>query len=198
MRIGIISGSARHGSNTWRVAMAIRRIAMTAGIDQNDILCPDFTQFDIPFSNVGDLEKNHLTVFQQSVYDCMAKSALLFILSPEYNWFPSAEIINLINQFGNRSFTECWEGKLFATCGISSGRGGRIPAVQLTYVINKLINVMDLHSLVSPKVFESQFTSKVLDMEGNSLGNGEYDAGLEKFVNYNLGLLHKINPGLNG
>ena len=105
---------------------------------------------------------------------------------------PSAEIINLINQFGGRNFQECWENKIFATCGVSSGRGGRIPSVQLSYVINKLINVMDLHSVVSAKMFESQFTGHVLDQEGNSLGNEDYDKGLERFVVYNLELDKKI------
>jgi len=196
--IGILAGSSRMNSNTAKVGKAIKRIAMDLGAPENEILMPDFTHFDIPFSNRGDIQKENFTDFQRAVYDSMAKSKIVFILTPEYNWFPSAEIINLINQFGSKHFKECWEGKLFATCGISSGRGGRIPAVQLTYVINKLINVMDLHSIVSPKVFESQFTPQVLDIDGNSIGNVEYDAGLEKFVSYNLGLLNKISDGLNG
>lgn len=196
--IGILAGSSRVNANTARVGKAVKRIALQMGVNEDQIIMPDFTQFDIPFSNGHHFGKDKLTPFQHSVYESMAKSDLIFILTPEYNWFPSAEIINLINQYGSKEFAECWDGKLFATCGISSGRGGRIPAVQLTYVINKLINVMDLHSIVSPKVFESQFTPKVLDTDGNSLGNAEYDAGLEKFVSYNLGLLKKIKPGLTG
>lgn len=196
--IGILAASSRLHSNTSRVAMAISRILLQQGIPDSGIYNPDFTGFDIPFSNAGDIDKANLSKFQTEVYNTMASSDLIFILSPEYNWFPSAEIINLINQFGTKDFRECWEGKIFATCGISSGRGGRIPAVQLTYVINKLINVMDLHSIVSPKVFESQFTSKVLSETGESLGNAEYDSGLEKFVTYNLGLQKRLGTGLNG
>lgn len=196
--IGILAGSSRINANTAKVGKAVKRIAMANGIEESQIRMPDFTKFDIPFSNVKDVGKDNFSPFQLEVYETMSKSDLIFILTPEYNWFPSAEIINLINQFGSKQFTDCWDGKLFATCGISSGRGGRIPAVQLTYVINKLINVMDLHSIVSPKVFESQFTPKVLDSDGQSLGNAEYDAGIEKFVTYNLGLLKKIKPGLSG
>jgi chromate reductase, NAD(P)H dehydrogenase (quinone) len=196
--IGILAGSSRINANTAKVGKAIKRIAIANGVNESQILMPDFTKFDIPFANVKDVGKDSLSDFQLEIYNAMSKSDLIFILTPEYNWFPSAEIINLINQFGSKQFTDCWDGKLFATCGISSGRGGRIPAVQLTYVINKLINVMDLHSIVSPKVFESQFTPKVLDADGQSLGNAEYDAGIEKFVTYNLGLLKKIKPGLSG
>ncbi|MBL7812855.1 MAG: NAD(P)H-dependent oxidoreductase [Bacteroidetes bacterium] len=196
--IGILSGSSRKNSNTARVAKAIQRIAASKGLPVSECIIPDFTQYDIPFANGGHLHKEQLSAFQQSVYDCMKNSHLIFVLSPEYNWFPSAEIINLIHQMGNRDFKECWDGKIFATCGISTGRGGRIPAVQLSYVLNKLINVLDLHSVVSGKIFESQFTNRMLDENGNSAGHEEYDHGLEQYVKYNLELSQKILPALNG
>lgn len=196
--IGILCGSSRLHSNTARVGKAIRRILIQAGYDPAAILMPDFHQYDIPFSNRGHIHPDSFTPFQKDVYDTMAGARLVFVLSPEYNWFPTAEIINLINQYGTRDLKQCWEGKIFATCGISTGRGGRIPAVQLSYVINKLINVMDLHSIVSAKMFESQFTAKVLGPEGESLGNEEYDKGLEKFVQYNLKLLSNVSGALNG
>lgn len=175
------------------VGKAIKRICIAQGIAEKDIYMPDFTLYDIPFHNAGDVQKPLLSSFQQQVYEAMSNAHLIFILTPEYNWFPSAEIINLINQFGNRQFPECWDSKVFATCGISSGRGGRVPSIQLSYVLNKLINAMDFQSIVSAKMFESQFTSQVLDSEGNSLGNVEYDRGLERFVTYNLTMNKKLN-----
>lgn len=196
--IAILNGSSRKNSNTSRVGKAIKRIALAHGIDESAVFMPDFHEYDIPFNNAGRLHPEHLSAFQQSVFQAFSNAKLIFILSPEYNWFPTAEIINLINQFGTREFAGLWDGKVFATCGISSGRGGRIPAVQLSYVINKLINVMDLHSIVSAKMFESQFTPAVLDEYGNSLGNAEYDKGLEKFVNYNLSLMEKVSGRISG
>lgn len=190
--IAILAGSSRPASKTSQVAKAIKRLCIQNGIGEQDIIMPDFTQYDIPFLNGGDVRHDTLTEFQRNIHDAMAKAQLIFVLSPEYNWFPSAEIINLISQFGSRHFVDCWDKKLFATCGVSSGRGGRIPAVQLSYVINKLINVMDLHSVVSAKMFESQFTAHALDADGNSTGNAEYDAGLEKFVQYNLRMLGNL------
>lgn len=195
--ITILSGSSRTHSNTERVAKAVKRLSIVHGIQESDIFMPDFTQYDIPFYNQGSVLKNSLSTFQESVYEGMKNSKLIIFLSPEYNWFPSAEIINLINHFGSREYSECWEGKIFAICGISSGRGGRIPAVQLSYVINKLINVMDFHSIVSAKIFESQFTPKVLDANGESMGSAEYDAGLEKFVQYNVNLANKLQNSLS-
>jgi chromate reductase len=195
--IGILCGSSRPNSNTARVGKAIERILVEQGIKSDAIFIPDFEQYDIPFSNGGALHKGHLSAFQESVYQTLSKSKLIFVLSPEYNWFPTPEIINLINQFGTKEYADCWEGKLFATCGISSGRGGRIPAIQLGYMLNKLINVMNHHSLVSAKSFESQFTPKALDDMGNSLGNAEYDAGLENFVAYNLKMLKSSSEMLS-
>jgi chromate reductase len=190
--ITIISGSARPGSNTLRVAKAIKRIIEEKTGMKSSVI--DFAPYDIPFYNGQDLQPGQLSAFQQDVADAMSRSGLIFLLSPEYNWFPSAEIINLIHRFGTNSFKNLWEDKVFATCGVSSGRGGRMPAVQLGYVVNKLLNVMNLHSVVSPKMFESQFTTKALNESGESLGNTEYDKGLEQFVDYNLTLFRKTHP----
>jgi len=193
--IAILAGSSRKNSNTLRVGRAIKRIAGNRGVPESQIKLVDFEDYDVPFYNGENLHKDNLNTFQQKVYDAMQQASLIFFLSPEYNWFPSAEVINLINRFGERQFTECWAGKVFATCGISSGRGGRIPAVQLSYVLNKLINTMNLTSVVSAKMFESQFTPGALDANGNSLGNLEFDKGLELFVDYNLKL--NVRLGLN-
>lgn len=193
MMIAILCGSSRKDSNTSKVGKAIARIAQTHGVPSTEIFMPDFHEYDLPFNQHGGLKMLHLTDFQAEIKNAMAAANMIFVLSPEYNWFPSAEIINLINHFGSKDFAECWQNKVFATCGVSNGRGGRIPAVQLSYVINKLINVMDFESIVSPKMFESQFTPKVLDPEGLSLGNEEYDKGLDKFVAYNLNLAAKIS-----
>lgn len=188
--IAILSGSSRTNSNTEKVARAIERILQFNGIPESDILRPDFTKYDFPFMNGTPVGPNNLSDFQKEVVNAMHQAKLIFVLSPEYNWFPSAEIINLVNHLGAKDFSSCWQNKTFATCGISAGRGGRIPAVQLSYLLNKIINVMNFRSIVSPKMFESQFTPTVLDHNGNSTGNIEYDKGLEHFVTYNLEFLN--------
>jgi chromate reductase len=191
--ICILCGSSRNNSNTARVGKAISRVLQHNGYHAENILMPDFTQYNIPFSNGGKLTPDNLSGFQQDVYRAISESKIIFVLSPEYNWFPTAEIINLINQFGSKQFIDCWDNKVFATVGISSGRGGRIPAVQLSSVLNKLIGFMNCHSIVSGKIFESQFTPAVLDENGNSRNNEEYDKGLEDFVSYTLDLANKFN-----
>jgi len=113
--IGILCGSSRTNSNTARVGKAIKRLLIEKRIESTMIYMPNFEDYDIPFSNGGTLKPGQLSTFSESVHDCLANSKLIFILTPEYNWFPTPEIINLINQFGKREFAECWEGKVFSS-----------------------------------------------------------------------------------
>ena len=79
-----------------------------------------------------------------------------------------------------------WDKKVFAVAGISNGRGGKMPGIQLMYILNKIINYSNWDSVVSPRNFESHFTQLALDENGDSLGNAEYDAGLSAYIDYAL------------
>ncbi|MEZ4804455.1 MAG: NAD(P)H-dependent oxidoreductase [Bacteroidia bacterium] len=186
--ITILSGSPRKNSNTLRVAKAIQHLAKES---EEEVRVIDFNGFDIPSANVGSVNKEALSEWQKSLYESCRDSDLVFILTPEYNWFPSAEIIHMIHSMASTQFKDMWDNKVFATCGTSSGRGGRMPAVQLSYTLNKILNVFHCESVVSPKIFESQFTSQVLDENGMSLGNTEYMNGLQMFVDFNLKLRNR-------
>lgn len=183
MKVSIISGSSRINNNTLRVGLAIRRICESAGFECSLI---DFQEYDIPFLNQGGIRLDSLSTFQEKLIRSIDQSGLVILLTPEYNWFPSAELVNMVHQLGTREFRHLFDNKVFAFCGVSTGRGGRMPGVQLSYVFDKIFNVFNTHSVTCPKKFESQFTTKVLDAEGNSLGNEEYDRGLEQFVTYAL------------
>ena len=73
-----------------------------------------------------------------------------------------------------------------ATVGVSAGRGGRMPAVQLGYVFNKIFNVFDLNSITSPRTFEAQEVTKCIDAEGNLLDNEMFNSGFTEFLNYSM------------
>lgn len=184
--ITILSGSPRFNSNTLKVAKGIRNILHELG--ESEVRIIDFNGFDIPSANVGSVDPRQLSAWQKSLYESCRDSNLVFILTPEYNWFPSAEIIQMIHSMAAFNFKDMWDNKVFATCGTSNGRGGRMPAVQLSYTLNKILSVLNCSSVVSSKMFESQFTDKVLDEEGQSKGNEEYMKGLWAFVAYN----HKL------
>lgn len=189
--IAILSGSARKNSNTLRVAKAIQHTIKE--FSPNELVkVVDFNGFDIPSINMGSMDPNALSEWQSELYNSMKDASLIFVLTPEYNWFPSAEIIQMIHTLGDRPYASAWQDKVFVTCGVSNGRGGRMPAVQLGYAINKIISVFNFESMVSAKMFESQFTHHVLDENGHSTGSEEYDKGLKAFVSYNLNLNNKL------
>lgn len=188
--ITILSGSPRRNSNTLKVAKAIRN-QISAIQQENEIRIIDFNGFDIPSANAGYLNKESLSEWQQDLYTSCRNSDMIFILTPEYNWFPSAEIIQMIHVMASTPYRDMWDNKVLVTCGTSTGRGGRMPAVQLSYTLNKILNVFNCDSIVSPKMFESQFTHLAIDENGESLGNVEYMNGLIQFVQYNLKLKNR-------
>ncbi|MDA8885953.1 NAD(P)H-dependent oxidoreductase [Bacteroidia bacterium] len=179
MKIGIISGSARSGNNTLRVAKAISNI-----LNNTEIV--DFQSYDIPSFAEGGLDKGKETEFQLDLIRVWQESDLVFVLSPEYNWFPSAEVINMINQLGNNDYKHIFDNKVVSTIGVSAGRGGRMPAVQLGYVINKIFSFFKLNSITSPKNFEAQEITQCIDSEGNLLDNQMFNDGLTSFLDYSV------------
>lgn len=184
VNIQIQSGSPQKNSLSLRVGRALQKQLE----NHHTISLIDFNEFDIPFINQGIVTPDTYTSFQQKLINGWEQAQLIIVISPEYNWFPSAELVNMLHQLGNRRYTHLFDDKVFAFVGVSSGRGGRIPTTQLTTVFNKIINVFSTRGLTSPKAFESQFTRMVLDEEGNSLGNIEYDKGLNAFADYSVEL----------
>jgi len=190
MQVTIISGTSRANNNTLRVAKALEQLIAKEGETIAEVI--DFCEYDIPFYNGGAISAESLTPFQQQLVDSMTVSKTIIILTPEYNWFPTAELVNFIHRFADTPFASIWNKKVFAFVGISSGRGGRMPTVQLGYVVDKIISVFGFESITSPKAMEVQFVKQVLDTAGNSLGNAEFDKGLKQFVDYTLNLSYKM------
>ena len=184
MKITILSGSPNEESSTLRFSKAVRNNLNKRGL--RDVTIIDFAKYDIPLIANGSVDENNLTTFQKQVFDNLNASRLVFMHSPEYNWMPSAEIVNFFHQLAGRKFKSLFDSKTFALAGVSSGRGGNMPCIQMGYVLNKIINHLDLQSMVSPRNFESQFTNTCLDEDGNSLGNADYDKGLDMYVDFAL------------
>ncbi len=151
----------------------------------------DFEDYDISFFNGESIKRNDLTEFQERLIGSMETSDSIVMVTPEYNWFPSAEMINFIHRFGSGEFKDIWDQKVFSFVGVSTGRGGRMPTVQLGYVVDKIINVFGFDSMTNPKSFEMQFIKTALDEEGRSMGNAEFDKGLDIFADYLVKLSDK-------
>jgi chromate reductase len=175
----IISGSARPNNNTLRAAKAIQKLIPSASLI-------DYTNYDLPNFNGNPSDTIGSTKWQQELLSGIEQSNLLIILTPEYNWFPTAELINTVHQLGTAKHSSIFNNKVVAFVGVSAGRGGRMPTVQLSYVFNKVFNFFNLDSITSPKGFEAQEITKCIDADGNLLENEAFNEGLKQFVQYSL------------
>jgi chromate reductase, NAD(P)H dehydrogenase (quinone) len=186
MNITILASSPRQHSLTLRLAKGISHLLL-----QQQYLCKiiDFADSNITLSNQSPLQTDSL--FQQRLIQALEGPGLVFFLTPEYNWLPSAESINFINRFADKPYASLFDQKVFALAGVSSGRGGRMPCVTLGTAINKIIGFMGLQSMVSGSMFEAQFAGKVMDTDGTLLDNDAFNKGLEKFIKQNIQFAHK-------
>ncbi len=183
MNICIISGSARSNNNTIRVAKAIAQRTQQLG---HAVQLVDFVGYDIPLINQGEINPEAFTPFQKDLTQGMRDAQAIIIITPEYNWSTTPEILNWLHRFGDRKFADLFNEKVFATVGVSTGKGGKAPAIHLHSILNKIISFTNLDSIVSARIFESHFTKEVLDDQGNSLGNIQFDTGLNEFIQYTL------------
>jgi chromate reductase len=165
------------------VAKAISQRLIAIG---HQVSLIDFIGYDIPLINQGEIKAENFTSFQQSLVDGMMNANSIIVITPEYNWSTTPEILNWLHRFGDKKFAALFNEKVFSTVGVSTGKGGKAPAIHLHSILNKIISFTDLNSVVSPKIFESHYTKEVLDENGASLGNDMYDAGLNDFIHYTL------------
>jgi chromate reductase len=187
MNICIISGSARANNNTIRVGYALQRLLK----NEHQVTVIDFQQYDIPLINQAQITLDNLSSFQKKLVDGMNSAQIIFLISPEYNYTTTPEILNMLHRLGDRNFKHLFDEKVFALVGVSTGKGGKTPALHLTTILNKIISYLHLSSFVSAKIFESHFTKEVLDESGNSLGNKEYDNGMNDFLNFTLKMANR-------
>lgn len=183
MNISILSASPMSNSNSIRFSRLLKE-KLTKKNHHVEII--DFEKYDIPFMNKGVVDPNNLNEFQKELIGSVTKASLVFICSPEYNWMPSAELVNMFHQLGGKAFKPFFDNKVFAIAGVSNGKGGKMPCIQINYVMNKLINYLDCDSIVSSRIFESHFTHTVLTEDGVILDNEEYEKGVNAFINYAL------------
>jgi chromate reductase, NAD(P)H dehydrogenase (quinone) len=184
MNIAIIATSPRKNSNSLRFSKYLQKVLQTS--DYQDVTVVDFHHFDIPSVGRGTVNKNDLTAFQSELIGAWDKADLVFFVTPEYNFTVNGDLLNAFHQLGSKDFAHLFNNKTFALAGVSSGRGGKVPCLELTTVINKIINFSNQYSIVSPRIYESHETHKNLDEHSDSTGNKIYEDSVKAFVDYAL------------
>lgn len=184
MTITIIASSPRKQSNSLRFSLYLKNILTESG--QDDVRVVDFAHYDIPFIGTGSVHPDHLTAFQQELISAWEAADLVIFAIPEYNWTTTPQFDNAIHQLGGQTFKHLFNDKVFAFAGISSGRGGRQPALDGTTVVNKMISFSNSYSIVSPKLYESHETAINLDENGHFQGHEVYARTARAFADYTL------------
>lgn len=183
MNISILSGSARALNNTIRVGKALELRLQEAG---HTTTLVDFQYYDLPLMNQGPIDEKNLTPFQHQLANSMRNADVVMLITPEYNWSTTPEILNFLHRMSDLRFRDLFNNKVFATIGVSTGKGGKAPALHLHSILNKIISFSNLDSFVSAKIFEAHYTKEVLDEQGKSLGNEMFDKGLNDFIHFTL------------
>jgi chromate reductase, NAD(P)H dehydrogenase (quinone) len=184
MNIAIIATSPRKNSNSLRFSNYLQKIAQLSGYE--DVTVVDFHHFDIPSVGRGTVNKDALTDFQSELITAWGNADLVFFVTPEYNFTVNGDLLNAFHQLGSKDFAYLFNNKVFAFAGVSSGRGGKVPCLELTTVVNKIINFSNQYSVVSPRIYESHETHKNLDENSDSVGNLIYENSVKAFVDYAL------------
>lgn len=182
MRVTILSGSARSNNNTIRVAEAIKKLLEP----YHAVNIVDFLEYDIPLIAQGGLNPNALSSFQKNLIEKLNEAHIVIFISPEYNWSTTPEILNMLHLLPELPLSNLFNNKVYAFVGVSTGRGGKAPAIHLMQIVNKLISFSNYDSIVSARIFESHDTKAVLDINGNSMGNETYNKGLKDFCAYTI------------
>ena len=182
MNIAIIATSPRKNSNSLRFSKYLQKVLQTSDIQDTTIV--DFHHFDIPSVGRGIINKEALTDFQRELITAWEKADLIFFVTPEYNFTVNGDLLNALHQLGSKDFAYLFNNKVFALAGVSSGRGGKVPCLELTTVINKIINFSNQFSVVSPRIYESHETHKNLDENADSVGNKIYEDSVKAFTDY--------------
>lgn len=188
MKVLILSTSHRKGSNTLKSCLYIQSIFQQKGFETHIV---DFVEDDIPLVGKGEISLENLTKFQSELMNYWENSQIIIVATPEYNWGLNANVSNLFHQLGNSSFKYLFNNKIFGIVGVSSGRGGKFPAVDLMVLISKLINFLNQYSIVSPKILELHEVPNHLNDQGELIQNGIFEKTVMDYVNYQIEIAQK-------
>jgi len=185
MNILIISTSPRQSSLTFRFSTFLgKEIQKQFPESRTDLI--DFAEFDISPFGKGSFPSNPISPFQANLMQKLETADLIFFCSPEYNWTASAETFILLERLGGKTYIDFFHNKVFALAGISSGRGGRQPALDMGRVLSKIIGFLGAESVVSPKILEVHEVGTNLNENGQSAGNPAFENSVSSFVVYSM------------
>ncbi len=185
MKVLILSTSPRKGSLTLRFSRYLKNEILNSGIAES-VHIQDFEDFDLPTIGRSKINTENPSTFQKSLLDSWNEAQVIIFCCPEYNWTTNGEVLIMTEQLSSKSFSYLFDNKVFAFAGTSSGRGGRLPALETAKVISKIISFQNQFSIVSPKILEVHEIAQNLNENSLSKGNTVFESGVQDFARYTL------------
>jgi chromate reductase, NAD(P)H dehydrogenase (quinone) len=189
MNVTIISASSRAKSNSTRFANYLSHLLKENGVSEVNIL--DFVDCDIPNVGRGSVNPEQLTAFQKDLISKWEKAHIVIFAVPEYNWSTNGEFINALHQLGTKNFAHLFDNKTFAIAGVSAGRGGKSPALEIMQITNKIISFSNKYAVISPRLYESHETGANINEDLVSSNNEMYTKTVNDFVIYTLEIANR-------
>jgi chromate reductase len=190
MKVLILSTSPRKASLTLRFSKYLKSVLLKM-VEVEEVHIQDFEAFDIPSVGRKKLDPQFFSPFQKDLIQSWNEAHLIIFCSPEYNWTTNGEVFTMIDQLSTRQFAPLFSNKVFSFVGTSSGRGGRLPALEVGKVISKVISFQNQFSIVSPKIFEAHEITQNLNEQSESAGNPLFEAGVQDFIQYTMEVVRR-------
>src|SRR5690606_35704030 len=150
MKVPVISTSPRKESNSLKVSKFMKSLLKER--EGVAVTLTNFEAADIPLIGRAEVNAEALTGFQEELISNWRQADLVLFVVPEYNWITGGELINAFHQLGSRRFQYLFENKTFAFAGVSNGRGGRRPCLEMMTLVNKIISILGGQSVVAPLI----------------------------------------------
>lgn len=172
MKIAIISGTARKGRKSHRVALALQK---TLGEQGHDIALIDVAKLELDiFTGLYkdlDAPNDHL---QEAKTQLEWAEAMVFV-TPEYNGSISSSLKNFIDLFAKAPF----EGKPIGVATASSGPQGGIRAA---YMLQQII--LSIFAYPQPQMLTVAHVQDSISEDGSQIDNSikkRYDTFIESY-----------------
>ena len=190
MNVLLLSTSSRQQSMSCRTSLYLSQL-FSASDQIKHCNAIEFSGFDFPQMGEGNLNSESLSEFQSKLVAEWNLADLVVFCCPEYNWTCNGVLFQMLEHLGSKSFDYLFDQKVFAMVGVSSGRGGRLAAMDAAKVVNKLISFLGKMSVVSPKFLEVHDVRQNITEEIASSGNQIFERDSQAFVDYTLAIARR-------
>lgn len=177
MKILVISASMRGNSQSLKVSNWLVEHAKTLGLSPSLL---DLHKTKLPMYDDGETEAEN----KDTVLEMINEADGFVFVSPEWNGTMSHGLINMLHYVGSEI-----AHKPVMLAGVSSGRGGHYPLMQMRNMVYK-----NSHFVISPEALLVQDCKNMLN--DHNMSDDATDVSVKKRADYGLKILAQYAESL--